>query len=122
MPFIRIEVTGLTDIQRQLVGIIRRSPETNRKILDESTDLFERVAKEKVHVITGKTKRSIRKFIITTKYGIIESKFGAFWEERREGSKGVLGPHKFLTETAIVVKKAMPDIIRKYYVQLFRSV
>lgn len=122
MPFMTVRVTGLVESIRGLSDVMRRSPETNRQIINEATDLFERTAKSKVHVITGKTKRSTRKLTATSKYGIIESKFGAFWEEKREGSKGSLGPHKFLTETARVVKAEMPDIIRRYYADLFRSV
>lgn len=120
MPFITINITGLVEAIRGINGIIQDTPETNRSIIEEATSLFERVAKEKVHVISGRTKNSTRKVSVTAKEGIIESSYGAKWEEKREGSKGAQGPHKFLTETANVVIRAMPDIIKRHYDELIR--
>ena len=120
MPFVTIQVTGLDQIRGGLNNFIRQIPETNRKALEESTSLFERVAKEKVHVITGRTKRSIVKLAVTPQYGIVQARWGAKFEELREGTKGSLGPHKFLTETAAVVKQEMPNIIKKHYDELVR--
>ena len=121
MPFVRIEITGLNELLRGVSNLRQRVPETNRKILEESTTLFERVAKEKVHVITGRTKNSIRKGNVTPKFGTVEASWGAKWEEKREGSKGGQGPHKFLTEAARVTVSEMPDIIKKHYDDLIRQ-
>ena len=122
MPFISINVTGLTDIIGGVSEFINNLPQTNQNIIDETTDLFVRTAKTKVHVITGKTKNSVRGQRVTQKQGLVEAHWGAKFEEQRSGTKGALGPHKFLTESSNVVRSAMPDIIRRHYDSLINRI
>ena len=120
MPFISINVTGLTESITSLSDIMRNVPQANKAIIQEATDLFVRTAKSKVHVITGKTKNSIRGQTVTPNQSIVEAQWGAKFEEKRPGSKGSLGPHKFMTESTNIVSAKMPDIIKRHYDQLIR--
>jgi hypothetical protein len=113
MPFISINA----DFSQILDDIHRKQQESsqwNYNALNEITDLFVNTAKSKVHVITGKTKDSIRKVSVTQKQAIIQADWGAKWEERRTGSKDGT-PHKFGTETINEIIPKGQEIIRKHY-------
>ena len=120
MPFVSIHVTGINEIAGGINDIMRNSSQATRGIIDEAIDLFERTAKSKAHVITGKTKNSIRGQTVTPNQSIVEAQWGAKFEEKRPGSKGSLGPHKFMTESTNIVSAKMPDIIKRHYDQLIR--
>ena len=122
MPFISINVIGLNEIVGGINQFINNLPQTNQNIIDETTDLFVRTAKSKVHVITGKTKNSIRGQRVTGNQSIVESRYGAKFEEQRSGSKGALGSHKFLTESRDIVNQQMPNIIRRHYDNLISRI
>ena len=120
MPFITINITGITELMGGLNDIMRNSPQTTRNIIDEAMGLFERTAKSKVHVITGKTKNSIRGQVVTNKQGIFEARWGAKYEEKRPGTKGAQGPHNFFTQSINVLNAQLPSIIRRHYDELIK--
>ena len=120
MPFISINVTGLTESISSLSDIMRNVPQANKAIIQEATDLFVRTAKSKAHVITGKTKNSIRGQTVRPRQSIVEARWGARFEEKRPGSKGSLGPHNFMTQSTNIVNTQMPNIIKRHYDQLMR--
>ena len=115
MPFISINVTGLDQIINDNRNKIQNSSQWNINALNEGADLFVNVAKEKVHKITTRTQRSIRKVSVTRNVATIQADWGAKFEEQRSGNKGSLGPHKFGTETIKATIGPIGDIIRKHY-------
>ena len=120
MPFITINITGITELMGGLNDIMRNSPQTTRNIIDEAMGLFERTAKSKVHVITGKTKNSIRGQVVTNKQGIFEARWGAKYEEKRPGTKGAQGPHNFFTQSINILNAQLPNIIKRHYDELIK--
>ena len=120
MPFVSIHVTGINEIAGGINDIMRNSSQATRGIIDEAIDLFERTAKSKAHVITGKTKNSIRGQVVTNRQGILEAKFGAKYEEKRSGTKGAQGPHNFFTQSINVLNAQLPSIIRRHYDELIK--
>lgn len=113
MPFISVNVDFsevLDDIRQKKEG----SGQSNYNALNEIADLFVNTAKSKVHVISGRTKDSIRKISITQNQAVIQADWGAKWEEKREGTKGGTS-HKFGTETLNEIIPKGQEIIRKHY-------
>lgn len=115
-----VKRTGFNEAMASLGGLLGGLPTTRRAILNESADLFVKTAKPFIHPITRKTEHSTKKERVTDNYAIVSSGFGAPFEERRRGSK-YGRPHRFMTHSAIVVHKAMPQIIIKHVDQLLRK-
>jgi len=114
MPFISINVTGLTESIDNINRVINGLSQMNIESLNESADLFVSTAKQKAHVITGKTRSSIRKVAVFPKEAVIQADYGAKFEENRQGVKDGT-PHKFLTDTAESISSKIPDIIKRHY-------
>jgi hypothetical protein len=97
---------------------------TKRAILTDAATFFKNDAVSNVHVITGRTRGSIKIESITDNQATITTGFGMPFEEKREGTKrrGPLGldiarsetPHKTMTEAAKKTTEKMPSIIDKH--------
>ena len=70
---------------------MQKFPQVKRNILTDIIELIAQTADRHVHIITGRTKSSIRAKIINNNMGEVYADFGAKWEERRGGS------HRFMT-------------------------
>jgi hypothetical protein len=117
MPFVTIKVTGLNELNAYFAKTQSQRGTTRRDIHEEAAQFFLKDALSNVHVITGRTKASTKISSVSERNAIIESGFGAPFEERRQGTK--LGTtHKFMTLAATNTTKAMPEIIRKHYDKL----
>ena len=114
-----VRVTGLNEIIASITAMVSESPSTRIRILREVSEVFRRDAVDNAHVITGKTKKSIRVESVTDKQAVISAGFGMPFEEKREGNK--LGtPHKTFTQAAKFTAPKIPPIIKKHYDDLLR--
>ena len=117
MTFITLRVTGFDQLLNGINGIQQELPNVKREILREGAEFFYKDALRNVHVISGKTKDSIKIESVTDKEAIISAGFGAKWEEMREGSKppphkgSGTGPHKTFTQSTVRTKAIFPSII-----------
>lgn len=85
----------------------------------ESAEFFARDAKANAHVITGKTKASIRVESATPQMGIISAGWGMPFEQKRAGTKGGT-PHTTFTVSAERTAMQMPIIIKRHIDDLLR--
>jgi len=108
MPFISIDV-NFDEVMRNIDGVINGLPEMGQGALNESADLFVNTAKQKAHVITGRTQASIRKVSVTAMMATIQADWGAKWEEIRGGL------HALFTLTADAISTQISDIIIRRY-------
>lgn len=113
MPFISINA-DFSDVFDDIRQKQQGSSQSNVNALNEIADLFVNTAKSKVHIISGRTQKSIRKISVTQNQAVIQADWGAKWEEKREGTKGGTS-HKFGTETINEVYPKGQEIIRKHY-------
>jgi HK97 gp10 family phage protein len=86
---------------------------TRRAILTDAATFFKNDAVSNAHVITGKTKGSIKIESVTDREAIISAGFGMPFEEKRTGTKDGT-PHMTMTEAANNTRKEMPSIIDKH--------
>jgi hypothetical protein len=101
---------------------------TRRAILTDAATFFKNDAVTNAHVITGRTRGSIKIESITDDKATISAGFGMPFEEKREGTKrrGPTGldiarsetPHKTMTEAAKKTNEKMPSIIDKHMNEL----
>ena len=68
----------------------------------------------RVHVITGRTKASTKIASVSDNEVIVESTFGAYYEEQRGE------PHDFMTQTAEVMNQKIPTIVRNRFDKINR--
>lgn len=113
------KVTGLNEIIRAQEAMIREMPQVKTSIHKESAEFFARDAKANAHVITGRTKGSIKVDSATPQMGIISAGFGMPHEQKREGTKNNT-PHATFTVSAERTGKQMPIIIKKHIDDLLR--
>jgi hypothetical protein len=93
-------------------------PQTKRAILTEGATFFKRDAFSNAHVISGRTRDSIKIESITDNEATITAGFGMPFEEKRSGTKEGT-PHATMTEAANNTNKQMPSIIKKHMDDLF---
>ena len=122
---IGFSVTGLNEVIGGLDSMLRNLPQTRRAILTEGATFFKNDAVSNAHVISGKTKGSIKIESITDKEATISAGFGMPFEEKRSGTKarvkgisldfsGSDTPHATMTEAAKKTNEKMPSIIKKH--------
>ena len=125
MPFVRIRVIGLDQMIGGLDSLVRDLPNTRRDILKEAADYFYKDSIKNVHVITGKTKKSIRISKVDDKEAIVEAAYGARFEEVRPGVKPPphigtgKGPHNFMTQASKRTVEVLPNIVSNHIDKLF---
>jgi HK97 gp10 family phage protein len=117
---IGLSVSGLNEVIGGLDSMLRNLPQTRRAILTEGATFFKNDAVSNAHVITGKTKGSIKIESVTDKEAIISAGFGMPFEEKRTGTKDGT-PHMTMTEAANNTRKEMPSIIKKHVDDLLRA-
>jgi hypothetical protein len=105
---------------------------TRRAKLTDAATLYKNDAVTNAHVITGRTRGSIKVESITDNEATITAGFGMPFEEKREGTKrrGPKGlgldiarsetPHKTMTEAARKTTDKMPSIIDKHMNDLLK--
>lgn len=125
-------ISGLNETLHGIDSLIRDFGQTKQKILTEAATFYKNDAVANAHVITGKTKGSVKIESISDKEAIITAGFGMPFEEKRSGVKvsskkmftvgstGVSTPHKTMTEAAKKTTKEMPSIIDKHMNQLLK--
>ena len=114
-----LTVTGLNEIIRNQDAMIREMPQFRTQVHRESAEFFAKDAKANAHVITGKTKASVKVESATPQAGIISAGFGMPFEQKREGSKNG-SPHTTFTISAQRTALQMPRIIKKHIDDLLR--
>ena len=114
-----LTTTGLNEIIRGLDGTLRDMGQLRMTVHRESADYFARDAKANAHVITGKTKSSIKVESVSSKMGVISAGFGMPYEQKRQGSKNET-PHTTFTVSAQRTAFQMPFIIKKHFDNLLR--
>ena len=126
MPFSGKGKAGFTVSGVDSIASLREDlhTRTKRAILTDAATFFKNDAVSNAHVITGRTRRSIKVESITDNQATITAGFGMPFEEKREGTKrrGPLGldiarsetPHKTMTEAAKKTTEKMPSIIDKH--------
>jgi HK97 gp10 family phage protein len=121
VPIITVKVTGLDQAISFFNTVSQQLERTNKMALDEAADVFVNEAKARAHIITGNMRRSITKSVPTGNSITVgaTAAYSAF-ENRRIGSKGGQGPHNFADVARDKTLKALPDILRKHYDQLFK--
>jgi len=77
---------------------MRRFPQVKKDILKDITDVIVKEENRRVHVITGKTKRSIYAKILDENNAEVGAFYGAKWEEKRGA------PHDFKTQAAEIAR------------------
>ena len=113
-PSAGLRVFGLLEAIRGLDSKIRGAPQARRTALQEVATFFKQDAQANAHVITGKTKGSIRIESVTDRQAIISAGFGMPFEEKRAGSKGST-PHATFTESAKRTQVQGPRIVKRHY-------
>jgi hypothetical protein len=110
-------VTGLNEINSYFSTVQSQMSQTRKDTLNEAAQYFLKDALANVHVISGRTKSSTRISSVSENEAVIESGFGAPFEEKRDGTKFGT-PHKFMSGAAQRTASALPDIIRRNYDKL----
>jgi hypothetical protein len=106
-----VTIDGLEDILRMLDGLPRELGQAKRKALQEAANHMVRTAQSRVHVVSGRLKKSIKVESVTTDQATVVAQTPyAQEEERRQGIKiGVNTPHQFMLpasrETALLFPK-----------------
>ena len=129
---IGFSVSGLNEAISGVDSMLKNLPQTRRAILTEGATFFKNDAVSNAHVISGKTKGSIKIESVTDREAIISAGFGMPYEEKRAGTKarskgisldfsGSDTPHATMTEAAKKTSKEMPSIIRKHTDNLLRA-
>jgi hypothetical protein len=114
-------VSGVDNLDSLMEDLHTR---TRRAILTDAARFYRNDAVLNAHVITGRTRGSIKIESITDDKATISAGFGMPFEEKREGTKrrGPSGidvarsetPHKTMTEAAKKTTEKMPSIIDKH--------
>lgn len=89
-----------------------------RAILTDAATFYKNDAVKNAHVITGKTRDSLKIESISDDEAVISAGFGMPYEEKRAGTKEGT-PHATMTEAANNTNKQMPSIIKKHMDDLF---
>ena len=116
-----IQITGLVEVLSANAAMLREMPQFAMDVHREASEFFSKDALANVHVITGKTKSSIKIDSVTPQSAVISAGFGAAAEEQREGSKpppsigSGRGPHKFMSGAATRTGQQMPLMIKKHF-------
>jgi hypothetical protein len=106
-----VKIEGLEDTIRSLDAIPRELGQAKRNALQEAANHMVRTAQSRVHVVTGKLKKSIKVESVTTDEAVVVAETHyAQQEEKRQGIKlGVNTPHTFMLpssrETALLFPK-----------------
>jgi len=89
-------------------NIIKQFPAAQKKTVQDTVKIIFTEADRKVHVVTGRTKRSGAVKYTSDNQAVITYEFGGVWEERRGGD------HAFLHEATQKGSKEMARIAQKY--------
>jgi len=116
-----LTVTGLNEIIRAQDAMIREIGALRLQVHRESAEFFANDARTNAHVISGRTKKSIKVESATPKMGIISAGFGMPFEQKREGIKNNT-PHATFTVAAaktalqmgIIVKRAFDSLLARH--------
>lgn len=94
---VRVQITGLQELLNSVSIARSQLPLIKREINGELVNTFVKGARDKVHKVTRKTEASTVVREISEQKGVAESRWGAFYEERRRGTKYGTA-HNFITQ------------------------
>jgi HK97 gp10 family phage protein len=108
-----VTIDGLEDIIRALDALPREMGQAKRRALQEAANFMVREAQSRVHVVTGRLKKSIKVESVTTDEAtVIAETHYAQQEESRQGIKvGVNTPHQFMLPSSRATALQFPKMI-----------
>jgi hypothetical protein len=108
-----VKIEGLEDIIRSLDAFPRELGQAKRRALQEAANFMVREAKNRVHVVSGTLKKSIKVESVTTDEAIVVAETHyAQQEESRQGIKiGVNTPHQFMLPSSRATALQFPKMI-----------
>lgn len=112
MPTITFKVDSQS-VTRTIDNAIRELGPAKNFILRDAGAFYVQQARKYVHVITGRTKKSTKLVSVTGNQAIVESGWGAPFEEDRGD------PHDFMTQAAADLQQEFPNIIKNRYSRVF---
>lgn len=106
-------IDGLEDIIRSLDAFPRELGQAKRRALQEAANFMVREAQTRVHVVSGRLKKSIKVESVTTEQAtVVAETHYAQQEESRQGIKiGVNTPHQFMLPASRATALQFPKMI-----------
>jgi hypothetical protein len=113
-----ISVQGLNEIIQANAAMLRELPQVRTQVHKESATILANFWVSGVHVITGRTKASIKVERADALAGIVSAGFGGPFEERRPGEKGGT-PHEAGKASLEKTALQLPRIVKTQIDALF---
>ncbi len=110
---IQLTITGITETQNFLNGIVNRSVTNSKQILTEASNYMVNQAKNNAHVITGNMKNSIQSNVSDKKATVTASADYSAYENARSGTKFGLGTHDFWNKALNSLLEEIPNICKR---------